>query len=410
MAKTSILLRMNERQIHILGAKIDLLSRQEVSDRISQWLQQKKGHYLVTLNPEIALLAEREDGFQKVLNRSDITVADGIGLRVAARVFGIAVPPRITGRQIIDMLCKAAVAQKKSLYLLGAGEGIASKTADILRRMYPGLRIAGAEMGFSQSEQQPSPSQLKQVCARIEAAKADILLVAFGAPKQERFIATHLASMPSVKIAVGVGGLFDYLAGVVRTPSVFWRKYGLEWLFRLITQPKRWKRVFNATFVFLTRVLVWKYRIKFKFRRNVVGFIQDAQHRRALLVSPWWAQDQRWQFPQGGIDRGESAEAAVKREMGEELGTETFRVLAHIPNVHVYEWPVWYTFVKGYKGQNQDLFVLEFTGKDTDIDLGKAAELHEWRWVPNDQVLSQLAQPRREIGALALEALAKVQK
>lgn len=408
MAKTSILFRMNERQIHILGAKIDLLSRQEVSDRIGQWLQHKKGHYIVTLNPEIALLAEREDGFQKVLNRSDITVADGIGLRIAARIFGIAVPPRITGRQIIDILCKAAIAQKKSLYLLGAGDGVATKAGEVLRRMYPGLRVAGAEQGFAQGVE-PSEGDVKAVCSRIDASQADIVLVAFGAPKQERFITQNLKHMTSVKIAVGVGGLFDYLTGVVPAPSVFWRKYGLEWLFRLITQPKRWKRIFNATIVFLTRVMVWKYRIKFKFRRNVVGFIQDRSHSHALLVSPWWAQDKRWQFPQGGIDSGESAQAAVLREMGEELGTSAFKILTHIPNVHVYEWPTWYTFVKGYKGQNQDLFVLEFIGKDEDIDLAKAAELHEWRWVSNDHVLSQLAQPRREIGALALEALAKVQ-
>ncbi len=395
---------MNERQIHILGAKIDLLSQQEVSDRFALWLKQKQGRYVVTLNPEIALLAEREDGFQKVINRADITVADGIGLRVAARIFGIAVPPRITGRQVVDMLCKQAVQTKSSLYLLGAKGDIASRAGNALKKMYPGLKIAGAEEGLT-SEEFDQVSARKALCERINRSGAGVLLVAFGAPKQERFIVDHLPKLSTIRIAVGVGGLFDYLAGTVPAPSRFWRQYGLEWLFRLFTQPRRWRRIMDATFVFLTRVLVWKARMLFVWRRNVVGFIVDRDHKRSLLVSPWWAQESRWQFPQGGIDRGEAAETAVLREMHEELGTKSFRVLKHIPHVHSYAWPAWYQFVKGYKGQNQDLFVLEFTGQDSEIDLAKAAELQQWKWVPLNEVLSQLAQPRREIGQIALDNL-----
>ena len=395
---------MNERQIHILGAKIDLLSPQEVSDRFAHWFKQKQGHYVVTLNPEIALLAEREDGFQKTINRADITVADGIGLRVAARLFGIAVPPRITGRQVVDMLCRQALRAKASVYLLGAADGIATRAGQVLQHMYPGLRIAGAESGLT-TETFENEASVAAVRERITRSGAAVVFVAFGAPKQERFIAKNLRLMPQVRIAVGVGGLFDYLAGAVKAPSRFWRQYGLEWLFRLFTQPRRWRRIIDATFVFLARVFVWKFRILFRWRRNVVGFIIDREHKRALLVSPWWAQESRWQFPQGGIDSGEKATEAVMREMGEELGTSAFRVLTHIPNVHTYKWPQWYQYVKGYKGQNQDLFVLEFTGQDSDIDLNKAAELQQWKWVPLNEVLSQLAQPRREIGEIALKTL-----
>lgn len=396
---------MNEKQIHILGAKVDLLTRQEVFHRLRQWLSGRGSHHVVTLNPEIALLAEREDGFHKVINRASITVADGVGLRFAARMFGLGVPERITGREIMDVLCQAAVKGHKRVYLLGGNADVAQTAAKRLQALYPGLEIAGAEEGMAAQEFAVDGPLARALTAKITSARADILFVAFGAPKQERWISKNLKHLPGVKIAVGIGGLFDYLAGTAKEPGLFWQKHGLEWLYRLFTQPSRWYRILNATAVFLSRVLVWKARMRFVMRKNVVACILNKQHNRVLLVTPWWSTENRWQFPQGGVDRRETPQDAVLREMQEELGTSAFRILSYVPKAHRYVWPHWYQFVKGYKGQDQDLFVLEFTGTDKDLNLQASEELSQWKWVDLAEVLSSLAPRRRDVGHVAMQAV-----
>lgn len=397
---------MNEKQIHILGAKVDLLTRQEVFHRMQQWLSSGRGsHHIVTLNPEIALLAEREDGFHKTINRADITVADGVGLQLAARIFGLDVPERITGRDILAFLCESAAKAGKRVYLAGGGPGVAQAAAGRLQVLYPGLIVAGAEEGMRAGQFSVDGPEAKALADRVTAAQAEILFVAFGAPKQERWISKNLKRLPAVRVAVGIGGLFDYLAGEKPEPALFWQRHGLEWAYRLGTQPWRIRRIFNATFLFLGRVLLWKFRMRFIMRKNVVACIIDRTHTRALVVTPWWSHEARWQFPQGGVDRGESPQQAVFREMGEELGTQSFRVLFHLPKAHRYTWPRWYQFVKGYKGQDQDLFILEFTGKDNELNLHASEELSQWKWVPRENILEELAPRRRDVGAVAVNVL-----
>ena len=392
---------MNKHQVHILGSKLDLFTREEVFALLRQHVIERKQTHVITLNPEICLYALRDEGYQKFLNRSDLTVADGVGLRFAAFILGIKQPKRVTGRTVIDMLCRIAVEEGKSIYLLGAGEGVAKQTATALQSRYASLRIAGAEAG-------PAPDAFvmkdEALLKRIQASGADIVLVAFGAPKQEQWIAANRGDLSNVSIFVGVGGLFDYEAGAVPRPPLFVQKAGLEWLYRLLTQPRRFTRIWRATVVFLTMAFLWKLRILFRFRQNVVAMIVDADRSRVLVASPWWSEDIRWQFPQGGVDRTETAKDAVFREMREELGTDDFKVLAHLPRAHQYVWPRWYRFVKGYKGQIQDLFILSFTGKDEQFQLGKTNELTRWQWVPIEKVLEILAPSRRVIGTLALEA------
>ncbi len=339
---------MNKHQVHILGSKLDLFTREEVFALLRQHVIERKQTHVITLNPEICLYALRDEGYQKFLNRSDLTVADGVGLRFAAFILGIKQPKRVTGRTVIDMLCRIAVEEGKSIYLLGAGEGVAKQTATALQSRYASLRIAGAEAG-------PAPDAFvmkdEALLKRIQASGADIVLVAFGAPKQEQWIAANRGDLSNVSIFVGVGGLFDYEAGAVPRPPLFVQKAGLEWLYRLLTQPRRFTRIWRATVVFLTMAFLWKLRILFRFRQNVVAMIVDADRSRVLVASPWWSEDIRWQFPQGGVDRTETAKDAVFREMREELGTDDFKVLAHLPRAHQYVWPRWYRFVKGIKGR-----------------------------------------------------------
>src|SRR5690606_23109000 len=155
--------------------------------------------------------------------------------------------------------------------------------------------VKSEEFGYRQPE----------LIERINASKAEILLVAFGAPKQEIWIAENAKDLKHIQIAVGVGGLFDYLAGNVANPPKFVQTIGLEWLFRLITQPYRFKRIFRAVVVFPCRAFIWRIRMLLHYRENVLGVIQN-QRGQLLLVSPAWSDVEKWQFPQGGIDGGES--------------------------------------------------------------------------------------------------------
>jgi N-acetylglucosaminyldiphosphoundecaprenol N-acetyl-beta-D-mannosaminyltransferase len=390
---------MNEKQTHVLGCKVDLFNREEVFYLLKKWLSGHQLRQVVTLNPEICLYAQEHETYQKMINRADLTVPDGIGLKVSARLLGTALSDRITGRALVDVLCRLAVEQGKSVYLLGGDEGVAAKAAAALQKRYPSLRIAGASQGMDRAHfSLKSP----EVCKAITSARADILLVAFGAPKQEEFINKNRSELRGVKVAIGVGGLFDYLAGVVAQPPQWMCTLGLEWVFRLITQPWRWKRIARATMLFLYNSLAWRARMTFVMRKNAAAMIINRAHTHALLVTPWWSDMIRWQFPQGGREKGEDARTAIFREMKEELGIDQLRVLAHEPSAHHYVWPAWYRRVKGYRGQNQDLFILEYQGADKDIDLGKD-ELASWTWVRLENVMDELAPARKEIGRIGLD-------
>lgn len=390
---------MHERQIHVLGSKLDLFSVEEVFVMLERRFRKGEQSHIVTINPEICLLAEANESYQKVLNRADLGLADGVGIRVGAFLLGIQRPERITGRMVADALCQLAVKLNEPVFLLGGKDGVAQAAGDALRARWPNLKIAGAETGPDAQHFTLKDDELRK---RIQASGARILLVAFGAPKQEEWIAANKKALPGVKIFVGVGGLFDYESGAVAKPPLWVQNLGVEWAFRLFTQRGRVKRVWRATAVFLSRIIVWKIRTIFIFRKNVVAMIIDQSHKRVLVVSPWWSEETRWQFPQGGVDAGESSEAAVMREMREELGTDLFRILDALPQAHKYTWPHWYRFVKGYRGQVQDLYLLEFTGQDADIQLGKTNELSRWEWIGSDELLLNLAPARREIGQIGL--------
>ena len=149
-------------------------------------------------------------------------------------------------------------------------------------------------------------------------------------------------------------------------------------------------------------MIAWRFRLQFFYRKNVVAMINNHK-KQVLVVSPWWSKRKQWQFPQGGVDKGESSEEAIKREMLEELGTDKFKITQHKQNANRYEWPWSYRLIRGYKGQKQDLYIMKFTGTDKDIDIEKQGELSAWKWVDRERLLYELATPRRNIGRTALD-------
>lgn len=246
----------------ILGIGIDTLPRPEVAGRIRRMLDDGKKHQLVTVNPEFIMEAQHHRAFREVLLRASLAVADGIGIRFAAKALHQPIPPRITGIELLGDLVRIAVERKERVYFLGGAHGVAHRAAGELLRRFPTLAVVGAESGHRHLWRLSDPA-LRE---RIDRAHPTILFVAFGAPKQELWIARNLSKLHSVRIAVGVGGAFDFLAGRVRRAPAALRRLGFEWAWRLLVQPWRAQRILTATWRFWRAVQQEKRTLRKKVR------------------------------------------------------------------------------------------------------------------------------------------------
>ncbi len=225
--------------IRILGVRIDDVNYEEACARAEALVDGGGVHRFATVNPEFVMTAQRDAHFRAALESCDLALADGVGITLAARMRGEPLRGRVTGVELTQRLCALAARRGWGVFLLGAAPGIAERAAEELRRCSPGLRIAGCWAGS------PRPEQRAGIDARIAAARPQFLFVAYGAPAQDvwlsEFAARRSSDSPGL-LAMGVGGTFDYLAGVRRMAPRWMRSLGLEWLFRLIDQPSRWRR------------------------------------------------------------------------------------------------------------------------------------------------------------------------
>lgn len=223
-------------RVDILGVGIDPLDLEATCARIERALRERERTFVITANPEFVMLARRRASLRALAASAALVVPDGTGLVVASWLLGRAFPGRARGRDVVPRLAAIAARLDRSLYLLGAREGVAARAAAALQRTVPRLRVAGTHAGS------PEPREEADIVARVNAATPDALLVAYGMPWQEEWIARNLPKLPSVSVAIGVGGVFDQLAGEVRLPPEWLAGLGLEWLWRLAQQPWRWRR------------------------------------------------------------------------------------------------------------------------------------------------------------------------
>jgi len=194
-----------------------------------------KKMFVVTVNTEIVMLAKGDGVYEKVIKSADLLVNDSIGIVFARKIFGKSSQERIHGVDLLEKLSEAASKQPITVGYLGGGKNVALDTANCLAKKYKNLKIAFSEAEWDQ----------------VEGKKCDILFVAFGSPKQEKWIYDNLSKI-NVKVAIGVGGGFDFISGRVKRAPKWMRKLGFEWLFRLIMQPWRIKRqIVLPKFVFL---------------------------------------------------------------------------------------------------------------------------------------------------------------
>jgi N-acetylglucosaminyldiphosphoundecaprenol N-acetyl-beta-D-mannosaminyltransferase len=235
-------------RIDILGIPIDNVTEDEALARIADMLAQGGAHQVVTINPEFVMEAQHNATFRRVLHTADLATPDGFGLLLAARWLGTPLRGRATGVALVQRIAALAAQQGYRLFLLGAAPGVAEQTAAILTTRYPGLQIAGCFAGSPHPRHEPFLRQM------IGAAQPDVLLVAYGHPAQDMWIARNQPFL-HVPLAMGVGGVFDYITGRVPLAPAWVRRMGLEWLYRLLRQPRRWRRILIAVPLFSWAVL-----------------------------------------------------------------------------------------------------------------------------------------------------------
>lgn len=238
---------MRRDAVSILGVPIDNITLGEAVDRLVVFAQGSGQHHVMTPNPEMLVAAQKDPTFRSVLQSSTLNLPDGTGLLLAARFLGTPLRSRVTGVDAVSALCLRA--DVGPVFLLGAAPGVAERAASLLRRKNPALVVAGTYAGSPDTEEEEA------ILQRINASGARLLFVAFGAPVQDLWIARTLKRMPGIKIAMGVGGAFDFLAGVRPRAPILLRLIGLEWLWRLLVEPARFGRMFTAVVVFPFLVL-----------------------------------------------------------------------------------------------------------------------------------------------------------
>ncbi len=239
----------------MLGVRIDTYSKSEAIEWAEHFLASKKQHAIFTPNPETLVAAHRDETLKTILNDSSLNLCDGIGISLLSRTK----LERIPGVDFMLEICRLAEQTEKSIYLLGSGsERVVQSAAREIRSRFPKLRIAGMHhgpridriCGARGTEFIFEREQSETLIHDIRQTRPDILFVAFGHGKQEYWIRRYLRELPSVKIAMGVGGSFDFLARKVRRAPVWLRNLGFEWLWRLVMEPRRIWRMFTAVFVF----------------------------------------------------------------------------------------------------------------------------------------------------------------
>ena len=223
-------------RLRILGVPVDAVTQAEAVAWVRAAIAGGRPRQVVTVNPEFVMRARSEPAFAAVLGRADLAIPDGAGLLWAARRLGQVIPERVAGVDLIRSLAREGAPAGWRFFLLGAQPGVAAAAAAVLRQECPALVVSGTLAGS------PAPADDEAVAGAVRAAGADVLLVAFGAPVQDFWIARNL-ERSGARVAIGVGGAFDFISGQAHRAPVWMRDHGLEWLHRLARQPWRWRRM-----------------------------------------------------------------------------------------------------------------------------------------------------------------------
>lgn len=228
-----------------LGVNVCCIDMEEALNEVEDIIRDKKPSFVVAINPEKIMKAKKDEGLRKLLNSAAIQIPDGVGVLIASKLKRGSIKKRVTGIDLMQNICKRASQKGYRVFLLGAKPGVAKRAAEILKEKYTGLNICGIRDGYFKDED--------NVIDEIRESKADIIFVAMGSPKQENWITGNMEKY-NVPLSMGVGGSFDVICGNIKRAPDFMCKMGLEWFYRLIKEPSRYKRMM-ALPVFLFKVI-----------------------------------------------------------------------------------------------------------------------------------------------------------
>jgi N-acetylglucosaminyldiphosphoundecaprenol N-acetyl-beta-D-mannosaminyltransferase len=240
-------------RLNIFGVPIDRVTMKQAVEILKNFLQEDRLHIVATPNAEIVMMAQKDKEYMEILNNTDLNVPDGSGIVFASKVFKNPLSERVAGFDLMMEFIKDISSRNIKIYLLGSAPQIAEQARVNLEKLYPSVKIVGTHHGYFTDEEE------NKIIEEINNKGTEVLFVALGAPKQEKWIYKNRNKL-KVKIAMGVGGSFDVIAGKAKRAPYLYRKLGLEWLYRLIKEPWRYKRMM-ALPKFALKVLLHKGKV-----------------------------------------------------------------------------------------------------------------------------------------------------
>ncbi|TCS78752.1 WecB/TagA/CpsF family glycosyltransferase [Pectinatus cerevisiiphilus] len=236
--------------VNILGTKVTSITMQQAVETAVQFIEAKHNYMIATANAEMIMRATKDQELKEILNKVNLVIPDGAGTVWASNYLGVHMPERVAGFDLVQNLLQLAPSKGWRVFFFGSAPGVAEKAKLKAQQDYPGIEIVGVRNGFF------TAADDKAIVAEINAAKPDLLLVALGVPKQEKWLYKHLPELDCA-LSIGVGGTLDVMAGVMKRAPLWMQKAKLEWLFRGMMQPKRAGRLM-ALPKFVNAVRVWK--------------------------------------------------------------------------------------------------------------------------------------------------------
>lgn len=233
--------------VSLAGVMVDNLTLAEATERVERFIISGQPHLITTPNPEIIVACQQDQELRKIINNSDLRVADGISMVVVSRLIGTPLKERVSGIDLMIEMVKKASTNGYSIFLLGSAPGVAAKAAAKLKTLYPELKIVGTHHGYFSGDD-------SEVVKSIKAAAPQLLFVGLGAGRQERWLNHHLTGL-GVPAAMVIGGSLDVISGTKKRAPLWAQRLYIEWLYRLLTEPKRWRRQLALPkFLYLTLI------------------------------------------------------------------------------------------------------------------------------------------------------------
>ncbi len=240
---------MPQTRFSFLGVPLDAYSTNEILEKIKKYINTPSGFvHIVSINPENVVIAQQNNLFRTVCGESSLALCDGIGVLIGARMLGIPLEMRTQGSVLFPQLLDLAGQMSLSVLLVGSQANLAEDIAKCYQRSYPKAKFTGLQ-GY-QNISKPTPEEEEALLSIVNATRPRIVFAAFGSPSQELWFYSHKHLFKDM-ICMGVGGGFNYLSGASKRPNRYIRQLGLEWLYRLVTEPKRFQRQMTRLPVFV---------------------------------------------------------------------------------------------------------------------------------------------------------------